>query len=139
MIRRRRSEGADASLPRNEVARWPMPDGGFLIEAREVVPRRWWNRLTRPIGIALIVGAVGWPVVVMWHGWPRLALAFAIAGGCVIVGGCDLMRWGQSAGRRRMRIVGAHPLQASRCTRAVQDGSVSVPRSAGASDTGRKR
>lgn len=94
MIRRRRGGGAAAAPLREEVARWPMPDGGFLIEEREVVPRRWWNRLTRPIGIALIVGAVGWPVVVLCHGWPRLALGFAIADWCVIVAGRDLMHWG---------------------------------------------
>lgn len=56
MIRHRRGGGAAASPPREEIVRWPMPDGGFLIEEREVVLRRWWNRLTQPIGIALIVG-----------------------------------------------------------------------------------
>lgn len=94
MIRRRRDGGSGIAPPREEYARWQLPDGSILIEEREVVPRRWWNRLTRPIGIVLIVGAVGWPIALLCLGWPRLALGFAIADLCVIGTGRDLIRWG---------------------------------------------
>ncbi|KQM36428.1 hypothetical protein ASE59_05080 [Sphingomonas sp. Leaf10] len=71
-----------------------MPDGSILIEEREIVPRRWWNRLTRPIGIAMIGVAIGWPIVLLFLGRPRAALGFAVADLCVIGTGRDLMRWG---------------------------------------------
>lgn len=88
------SDGGGAAPPREERARWRMPDSSILIEEREIVPRRWWNRLARPIGIIVIVWAVGWPIVLLFLGWPRVALGFAIADLCVIGTGCELMHWG---------------------------------------------
>lgn len=94
MIRHQRDGGRGTAPPREEYARWQMPDGSILIEEREIVPRRWWNRLTRPIGIAMIGVAIGQPIVLLFLGRPRAALGFAVADLCVIGTGRDLMRWG---------------------------------------------
>ncbi|MDQ1157394.1 hypothetical protein QE385_001721 [Sphingomonas sp. SORGH_AS 950] len=73
---------------------WRQPDGGVIIWEQEIEPRRWWNRVTRPLGILLILAAIAWPLVLLAHGWPRLGLGFAVADLCLVSTGRDLMRWG---------------------------------------------
>ena len=66
-----------------------------LVHEQQVRPRRWWNHLTRPAGILLIAGAVGWPVLLLAHGWTKSSLAFAVADMSVILLGYDLTRCGE--------------------------------------------
>lgn len=74
--------------------RWREPDGGELVCSEPYVPRRRWHRVTRPLGIALIVVAVGWPLLLLACGWPRLALCFAVADGALGWLGVEVMRAG---------------------------------------------
>lgn len=73
---------------------WHQHDGSIIVYSQQVVPRRWWNHVTRPVGLVLILLAVAWPVVLVSHGWPRLGWLFALGDGCVVVVGLDLMRSG---------------------------------------------
>lgn len=86
------TEGPD---PIHEVRElWYQEDGSVIVYSHQVVPRRWWNRLTRPIGVLLIVLAVAWPALLLSHGWTWLGLAFATGDVCVVLVGRDLILWG---------------------------------------------
>lgn len=68
--------------------------GVYVIHEQQVRPRRWWNSLTRPAGLLLVTGAVGWPIFLIGHGWIKAGVAFAVADTTVILLGYDLMRCG---------------------------------------------
>ncbi len=74
--------------------RWVEADGSVLTCSEPYVPRRWWHRLTGPVGGILVAVAVGWPLLLLVSGWPRLALCFAVADGALAWLGVELMRAG---------------------------------------------
>jgi hypothetical protein len=76
---------------------WYEDDGSVIIQHQQVVPRRWWNHITRPIGLFLIVAAIIWPLLLFRQGWVRASLFFACGDPCVVFLGVEMMRAG---GRR---------------------------------------
>lgn len=73
---------------------WYEDDGKVIVYSQQVVPRQWWNHLTRPVGLLLILLAVVWPLLLLAHGWTRLGLLFVPGDACVVFVAVELTRSG---------------------------------------------
>lgn len=86
-------------LPRNArlVVRdvWPAgTDGTVIVHEQYQLPARWWHPATRLAGVLMIMIAIGWPVILLSHGWTRTGLGFAAADVALLTTGWEVMKSG---------------------------------------------
>lgn len=74
---------------------WREHSGATITEWQLCRPRRWWSKVTRPLGILLVLFAVLWPVFLIAQAWPRLGMIFAVGDASVVLLGLELMAAGQ--------------------------------------------
>jgi hypothetical protein len=74
--------------------RWYEDDGSVIIYRHQIVPRRWWNHLTRPLGVVAIMFAVAWPILLLAYGWSKLGVASLIGDISVVYVGLELISCG---------------------------------------------
>ena len=70
-------------------------DGTVIVHEQYQLAARWWHPAARLVGVLMIMVAIGWPVILLSHGWMRTGFAFAAADVALLTTGWEAMKSGE--------------------------------------------